>query len=87
MPKATKQTKPAKVQAEEWYSMQDILKGRLFPWCNSLWTIRNWVQSDIDGRNILKTMVTGEGRGTKYQVKGENIIKFIKAVETGTVRL
>lgn len=87
MPKVIKQNKTVKVQAETWYSMQDILKGKLFPWCNSLWTVRNWVQSDIERKNILKTMVTGEGRGTKYQIKGENIIKFIKAVETGTVRL
>lgn len=81
MPKA-KTIKPS-----EWYSMQDIVRGQMFPWCKSLWSIRNTVALDMRGKNLLKTTVQGTGRSTKYHFKGENIIKFTKAVEAGKVRL
>lgn len=79
--------KTKKVVAEQWYSMQDLLRDNVFPWCHSLFAVRNFVLWDIKNHNMMKTMVTGTGRGTKYNIKGANIIKFIAAVEEGKVQL
>lgn len=76
-----------KIQPQEWYTLQDIVRGKMFPWANSFWSVRNVVTLDRAGKNMLRAMITGTGRATKYRFKGENITKFVKAVEAGTVRL
>ena len=76
-----------KVNPREWYTLQDIVRERMFPWANSFWSVRNIVNLDKESENFLKVTIKGEGRGTKYHFKGENIIKFVTAVEAGKVRL
>lgn len=82
------------IKGEEYYTLQDIVKKKLFefpamPWINAstFWSVRKIVQADLKGRNILDAKIVGSGRGTKYHFKGDNIINFINQVETGKVRL
>lgn len=77
----------SKIKAEATYTMQDIVRDRMFPWATSFWSVRNFVKLDSDKTNILKPLIVGKGRATKYHFKGSNIIKFIDAVEAGKVRL
>lgn len=84
MTKAT-QKKKATIDPSEWYSLSDIVQSRMFPWAISFWGVRNIIKNDRT--NILKAMITGTGRGTKYRFQGKNIINFIKSVEDGTVRI
>jgi hypothetical protein len=77
----------AKIKSEGRYTLLDIARDGMFPWANSYWSVRNVVKLDIKGKNILKTIVVGKGTETKYHFKGENIIKFVKLVESGKVRL
>ena len=81
------ETKKVKIQENEYYTMQDVVLGRFFPWATSFWSVRKIVTSDLKHQNILKPIITGKKRGTKYQFKGINIIKFITEVEAGNVRL
>jgi hypothetical protein len=76
-----------KIKAGETYTMIDIVRGGMFPWAKSFWSVRNVVALDQRKTNILKPLIVGEGRATKYFFKGANIIKFITAVEAGKVRL
>ena len=75
------------INAEGWYSLQDIQREQMFPWCSSFWSVRNVVALDRRNKNILKATIQGTGRATKYHFKGDNIIKFVKLVEDGTVQL
>jgi len=77
----------AKIKNEGWYTLQDIVRAKMFPWAHSFWSVRNVVNLDKDKSNILKAAITGKGRGTKYHFKGSNIIKFVNQVEAGKVRL
>lgn len=79
-------TKQVKIKPEEWYSMQDIVRCKMFPWATSFWSVRKVVKWDLEKNNILKAIITGAGTTTKYQFKGSNIIKFITAVEQGTAQ-
>ncbi len=81
-------TKAVKIKDNQWYTLQDIVKGQFFIWTtHTTWSVRKVVASDQKQKNILKPVITGKGTNTKYRFKGENIIKFVTAVETGKVRL
>lgn len=73
----------SKIDPQAWYTLQDIVKGRMFPWATSFWKVRNVVALDRRSRNVLKAHITGTGRATKYHFEGANIQKFIDGyVET-----
>lgn len=76
-----------KTKSKAMYSLLDVVRDKMFPWAHSYWSVRNIVKRDLDGANVLKTIVIGSGKATKYHFKKENIIKFVKSVETGKVRL
>lgn len=77
-----------KIDPEKWYSLSDLVEQNLFPWCNGdIRRYRNVVQADKKSKDHLKTMIIGEGKGKRYQVKGKNIISFLTQVEDGSVRL
>lgn len=80
-------TKSAKIKAEEWYTLQDLVRDRMFPWAHSFWSVRNIVTLDRKNKNLLKATIKGEGTGTKYHFKGQHIISFINAVEAGKAKL
>ena len=79
--------KATKIEDEEWYSLQDIVRDRMFKWAVSFWSVRNVVALDRRNKNILNATIIGNGRGTKYHFQGKNITKFVKLVESGKVQL
>lgn len=83
--------KKKEIKPNEWYTMQDIVRDKMFPWATSFWSVRNLVALDRrsrrKNRNLLKANITGTGRATKYFFLGENIINFKKEFEAGRVRL
>lgn len=77
-----------KIKPEKWYSLQDIVKKKMFAWSSpSFWSVRNVVALDRRNKNILQAVIVGSGRATKYKFKGENIINFIKTSEKGSAKL
>ncbi len=76
-----------KIEAQRWYTMQDIIRATMFPWARSVWSVRKAVDADREKKNVLKAIITGEGRARKYLIKGENITKLVKLVEAGKVAI
>lgn len=77
-----------KIAVGKWYTLSDLVEHNLFAWCNGdIRRYRNVVLADKKGSNHLKTMMIGKGKGTRYQIKGKNIINFLAQVEDGKVRL
>lgn len=63
-------------------SMNELFKSGDLYWIDSLPTLKRWVLRDLEGNNVLKTIVMqNNGRGTRYYFIAENIPKFIKAFE------
>lgn len=75
------------VKESEFYTLQDIVKNKMFPWATSFWSVRNIVAKDRDSKNILKATITGEGKAKKYHFKGANIIRFVNGVGEGKIQL
>jgi len=75
------------IEPQKWYTLSAVVKGKMIPWADSFWSARKLVASDSVKRNILKANITGTGRGTKYHLKGENIIKFINEFESKGIKL
>lgn len=79
-------TKAAAIDPNGWYSLNDIVRGCLFPWAKSFQSVRNIVAEDRRNKDILKADITGTGRATKYHIKGKNILQFISKFEAGKHR-
>lgn len=78
----------AKISPGEWYTLTNLAQEKMFPWCGTdLRRYRGIVKADAAKENILKAVTIGTGFATRYQIKGENIIKFIKRFEEGKVQL
>lgn len=76
------------IKPNTWYTLSDLVEINAFPWCNGdIRRYRSVVEADKRGRDHLKTIMMGRGRGTRYQVKGENLINFLAEIDSGTVRL
>lgn len=78
--------KTVKLDPAGWYTLQEIVQMQAFPWLSSYHSVRKAVTSKQHAK-VLQPVVKGTGKNVRYQVKGENIIKFIKGVEAGSVRL
>lgn len=87
MKKIKTKTESTKLDPNKYYSLEELKRMEAFSWCRSAWARRKVVERDAKKDNYLKAIVSYEGRGTKYKILGANIIKFIKAVESGKVRL
>lgn len=80
--------KESKIIPQRWYTLQEIVEKKMFPWLPvSYWSVRRVVLHDRKQKNVLKAVTMGEGKNIRYQFKGANIIRFVKAVEAGNVRL
>ena len=77
------------IDPERWYHLSELARMGAFPWIrsNDQRTYARTVARDQQAQDILRTMNQGNGRGTRYKMKGENIIKFRDAVENGAYRL
>jgi len=80
-------TNKTKINPQDYYTLQDIVREKMFPWATSFWSARKFVALDKEKSNILKANITGDGRAKKYHFKGENILKFIKEFESGKIKL
>lgn len=78
--------KKEKIIPSKYYTLADIVRSQLL-YYTSFSKVRSIVETDLTTNNILKPIVNGMGRGKKYLFKGENIIKFVKGIETGMVNL
>ena len=80
--------KQIKIDPTAWYTLTDLVNMNAFPFCGTdIRRYRSAVQADEKGSKILKTVHRGEGLGLRYSFLGENVIRFIEAVEAGKVRL
>lgn len=66
------------VDTSKEYTIGDIRKSGVFPWAKHYQTIVRFVKKDFFGENILKARIEGEKQNTRYFIKGENIIKYLK---------
>lgn len=66
----------------------DLVRLKVFPWCGKdIRRYRRFVQTDLEGKDHLKTIVAGAGMSRRYKFRGKDIIKFYKAVDAGSIRL
>lgn len=72
-----------KVDPDREYNLSQIKVEGIFPWVKDIRTIRAIVKKDLWGENMLKSLITGEGRGMDYKIKGKNIIKFLEKYGSG----
>lgn len=62
--------------------MNELFKSREMYWIDSIPTLKRWVLRDLEGNNILRTIIIqNEGIGTRYYFPRENVSKFVKAFE------
>lgn len=68
------------IQADKMYSLTEVVKDRLLPKKMSYYVLRNIVMDDSalpENKRTINALKVGEGRGRKYFIKGENLLKFI----------
>lgn len=76
------------IKPSEYYTLFDLVRMNAFPFCGTdVRTYRKIVQTDSKSKNCLRPILSGEGRGQRYQFKGENIISFVRGVESGKIRV
>ncbi len=75
------------IDREKFYTANEILANDFFPWVKSIRSVINWIEKDMKGENILKTTKYGEDTGTRYLIKGENLINYIVQFEDGSLNL
>ena len=76
--KTIRQIEPDKI-----YNLSHITGQGLFPWARNIRTVRKVVNRDHQTENMLRTVMTGEGRALDYKIKGKNIIKFLEKYGPG----
>jgi len=83
----TKKEEEKFIEPNKWYTLSEMVGARLFHWCKDIATYRRFILADREARNLLKTVIIGEGRQSKYQIKGKNIINYLVNVEDGTYQI
>lgn len=70
----------AKVDPKAVYNIDQIRRLGLFPWLKPTnhHSHRDVVLNDRLGDNMLRTRITGEGKGRDYKIRGENLVKFLQ---------
>lgn len=76
-----------KIEPNKFYIPSEIAEQELFPWVKDQGRIVEFIKSDIDDRNILKTIVKkgATPNGTRYFIQGANIIKLLAKFEDGSL--
>lgn len=72
-----------KIDPKRDYSLSNIKDEGLFPWAAHIRTIGKIVQKDLDNGNMLKAVVNFNGNGTRYLIKGKNLILFLNKFGEG----
>lgn len=82
-----KNKKNSVIDPSRWYTIKNLRDEGLIPWRKSLPGIRQLVLADKGSKDILKTAIQGRGQNTRYHIKGDNLIRFLAAVEDGSYQL
>ena len=79
------------IQADHFYSLKELVIMHAFAWIthsddlsNDTRSYRREIERDQSNKNMLKSIVRGTGRNTRYSFKGANVSKFVEAIESGT---
>lgn len=72
-----------KIDPQKDYNLSTITAEEIFPWAKNIRTVRKIVRRDYSEENMLKSLITGEGRALDYKIKGKNIIRFIERYGEG----
>ena len=71
----------ARVDIKRVYNVSEMRRDNLFPWLATS-NPQIYVNAIVDDKfheNVLKTKVSGQGRGREYRIKGANIVNYLKA--------
>lgn len=78
------------IQPTQFYSLKELVLMKAFGWVNHTGDVSNdtrayrrEIDNDQSNKNILRAIVRGTGRNTRYSFKGSNVAKFIATVESG----
>lgn len=83
-----KKPKPKRIVPDVYYTLSEIVANGFIPFLGKNHTPHlRIVTLDMEGKNVLKTIVSGEGNGTRYTIKGSNIINFLHLVENGKYKV
>ena len=71
-----------KINPNKYYSLRQIFKLEIFTWIKSFTTLRRLVRRDIEkDTNLFKAIIVGQGRGTRYKIKGQILIDVLEKIE------
>lgn len=73
------------IEPDKMYTASEILENKFFSWINSYATLSKWIEQDRTNWKILNAVKNGEGPGTRYYIKGQNIIDFIANFQDGSL--
>lgn len=65
------------------YDISELVRMGAFWWINNRRMYLDIVKQDMRFANVLEVETTGEDKGTRYKIKGSNIIKFYKVYGPG----
>ena len=71
------------IEPEREYNLVEIYREKIFGNIKDIKTIKNIIQDDRKGENMLNVKIEGEGRLQRYIVRGGNIKKFLKKYGPG----
>ena len=69
---------------KEFLSLKQLLESGRIWWIDSSPTMKKWIQKDMAGNNLLKTVKVGTGKSTRYFFLKENVENYVRAFEQGT---
>lgn len=72
-----------KVDPEVSYDLATMVREDIFWWVKDIRSYRAIVEADQLTQKILVVRKTGEGLGTRYQIEGRSIIKFLEVYGPG----
>lgn len=76
-----------KIRPEEWYSLTMLANNKLIPFLGSdIRRYRRFVDNDRKAKNLLKSVVIGEGRYRRYRISGTHLISLLKSTESGKIK-
>lgn len=65
------------IDPKETYDISQMVEKKMFWWIKDFRSYISVIMHDYRNDNLMKTKITGEGRGIRYEIKGRNIINFI----------
>jgi hypothetical protein len=82
----TKKTqKTTNMTSQKLISMNALLLSNRLYWIRSTAALRRWVRKDLSKKNILGTIVNDYDGTVRYFIPEDNVEKFVKAFEGGTL--